>query len=185
MSTPRVPRQIPAGWKPRLFVLDVDGVLTTGHFLYSKDGKAEKIFGPDDHDALLLLRPHLEIKFITGDRKGLEITRKRVVEDMKFDLEVVSTIQRTKWFREKMNPVDAIYMGDGIFDSFVFPHVGYAICPRNAFYLTRERADFVTHTDGGDRAVAEACLHILERFFEPFDPEHPPSRFSGSGEWGL
>src|SRR3990167_1329133 len=34
------------------FILDVDGVLTTGHFLYSIEGKAFKIFGPHDADGL-------------------------------------------------------------------------------------------------------------------------------------
>ena len=178
-------RSIPNGWQPKLLVLDVDGVLTTGHFLYSAEGKVYKIFGPDDHDALLLLKPHLDIRFITGDRKGFDITRKRIVDDMKFDLELVSTIQRGRWFREKVDPSTAIYMGDGIFDSYVYPVVGYAICPANGFHVTRARADYVTTADGGDRAVAEACLHILERFFTPFDPDKLPSKFSGSGEWTV
>ena len=44
--------------KPKFFVLDVDGVMTTGHFFYTKSGKVMKMFGPDDHDALLLLKKH-------------------------------------------------------------------------------------------------------------------------------
>ena len=32
--------------KPKVFILDVDGVMTTGHFIYTKDGKSMKIFGP-------------------------------------------------------------------------------------------------------------------------------------------
>jgi 3-deoxy-D-manno-octulosonate 8-phosphate phosphatase (KDO 8-P phosphatase) len=178
-------RILPSGWHPRCFVLDVDGVMTNGQFIYSKDGKAYKIFGPDDHDALLLLKPHMSIRFITGDRKGLDITRRRIVDDMKFELEVVSTIQRARWFRDTMNPAEAVYMGDGIFDPYVFPVVGYAICPANGFYLARERADFVTRAEGGNRAVAEACLHLLEKFFTPFDPERPLGQFAGSGEWTL
>ena len=176
-------RPIRPDWKPGVLVLDVDGVITTGHFLYSSEGKAYKMFGPDDHDALLLLKPHLDVRFITGDRKGFEITKKRIVDDMKFPLELVSTIQRGKWFRENVDAPNAIYMGDGIFDAYVYPHVGYAICPNNGFHTTRERADFVTKADGGDRAVAEACLHILERFFTPFDPDKLPAEFAGSGEW--
>lgn len=176
-------RVIPEGWKPRVFAIDVDGVLTTGQFLYSAEGKVGKVFGPDDHDALLLLKPHLDIVVITGDRRGWDITHKRVVEDMKLELKLVSTIQRGQWFRETMNPADAIYMGDGIFDSFVFPVVGYAICPSNGAPTTKSRADYVTQAAGGDRAVAEACLHILERFFEPFDPDRIPTRFAGSGAW--
>ena len=79
----------------------------------------------------------------------------------------------------------AIYMGDGIFDSYVFPAVGYGIAPSNAFHTTRVRADYVTTATGGDRAVAEACLHILEKFFTAFDPDKAPTEFAGSGEWTL
>lgn len=175
----------PKDWRPRTFVIDVDGVMTTGHFLYGVDGKTYKIFGPDDHDALLLLRPHLEIRFVTGDRKGFEITRKRIVDDMQFPLDLVSTIRRAAWLREHVTPADTIYMGDGIFDHYVFPLVGYSISPANGFYLARERAEFVTKADGGDRAVAEACLHILESFFTPFDPDRLPEKFAGSGEWSI
>ena len=43
--------------KPKIFVLDVDGVLTNGQFLYDQNGKSHKIFGADDSDALKLLEP--------------------------------------------------------------------------------------------------------------------------------
>ena len=80
--------------KPRIFILDVDGVMTTGHFLYSENGKIIKIFGPDDNDGLRLLSPHIDIRFVTGDRKGFSISNKRIKDDMGFDLDLVSTINR-------------------------------------------------------------------------------------------
>lgn len=55
------------------FVLDVDGVMTTGQFLYSQDGKAYKIFGPHDAEGLKMIRNHiLEIKknFLKGVENG-------------------------------------------------------------------------------------------------------------------
>ena len=39
----------------KALILDVDGVMTTGQFLYNADGKAYKIFGPDDSDGLKLI----------------------------------------------------------------------------------------------------------------------------------
>ena len=38
--------------KPKIFLIDVDGVMTTGQFAYTANGKTMKIFGPDDNDAL-------------------------------------------------------------------------------------------------------------------------------------
>jgi len=43
---------------PKVFILDVDGVLTTGQFFYTSEGKTMKVFGPDDNDGLsLFLKP--------------------------------------------------------------------------------------------------------------------------------
>jgi 3-deoxy-D-manno-octulosonate 8-phosphate phosphatase (KDO 8-P phosphatase) len=157
--------------KPKVFLIDVDGVLTTGEFWYSKEGKAFKVFGPDDNDALSLLKPFLEIRFVTGDKRGFDISHKRIVEDMKFPLDLVSTFKRIDWIKERYLPNEVIYMGDGIFDHYVFREIGYAIAPANADEITKKNSNIVTRRRGGDRAVAEACLHILEKFFTPYDPE--------------
>lgn len=171
---------------PTCFILDVDGVMTTGHFLYTVDGKVMKIFGPDDNDGLSLLKQHIEIRFVTGDKKGLPISKKRIVDDMRFPLDVVSTIRRIDWIKEQYSLEKVIYMGDGIFDHYVMREVGYAIAPANADKLAKQHAHYVTERSGGDRAVAEACLHIMEKFFTPYNPgELPSARGKLSGEWAV
>src|SRR3990167_186434 len=173
-------------FKPVCLILDVDGVMTTGQFLYTTQGKAIKIFGPDDNDGLSLLKPHLEIRFITGDKKGFPVSKKRIVDDMGFSLDLVSTIHRLDWIAERFNIKKVIYMGDGIFDHYVMKKVGYSIAPANADKLAKQHADFITERSGGDRSVAEACLHILEKFFIPYNPnELPNSQIKCSGEWAV
>ena len=170
--------------KPICFILDVDGVMTTGHFIYSADGKVMKIFGPDDNDGLSLLKQHIEIRFITGDKKGFPISKKRIVDDMNFPLDIVSTIRRVDWIKKQYPLNNVIYMGDGIFDHYVMREVGYSIAPANADKLCKQHADFVTERSGGERAVAEACLHIMDKFFSSYNPEELPSVQSKlSGEW--
>ena len=153
--------------KPKIFLLDVDGVLTTGHFIYTAAGKSMKIFGPDDNDGLSLLSQSLDIRFITGDRKGFDVSRKRIVDDMNYPLDLVSTIRRIDWIRERYDPKEVIYMGDGIFDHYVMNEVGYSIAPHNADLNAKKYANFVTQRSGGDRAVAEACIHLMEKFLNP------------------
>jgi 3-deoxy-D-manno-octulosonate 8-phosphate phosphatase (KDO 8-P phosphatase) len=64
--------------------------------------------------------------------------------------------------------------------------VGYAISPANGDKLAKGYADYVTERSGGDRAVAEACLHIMEKFFTPFNPQAlPDSQIKLSGEWTV
>jgi len=172
--------------KYAVFILDVDGVMTTGQFLYSAEGKVMKSFGPDDNDGLSLLKQYLSIRFVTGDKKGFPISKRRIVDDMDFPLDIVSTVRRMDWIRERYSPDEVIYMGDGIFDHYVMREVGYSIAPANADRLAKRHARYVTERSGGDRAVAEACLHIMENFFTPYDPAQlPGTQVKLSGEWSV
>jgi len=171
---------------PTHLIIDVDGVMTTGQFLYTAEGKAMKIFGPDDNDALSLLKPFIEIRFVTGDKKGFPISKKRIEDDMGFPLDLVSTIRRIDWIKNQYDPKSVIYIGDGIFDHYVMREVGYSIAPANADKMAKQHANYVTTRSGGDRAVAEACLHILEKFVGPYDPSIlPDAQLKLSGEWAV
>ena len=41
----------------------------------TKREKKYKVFGPDDTDALKLLKKYLHIEFISGDKKGFKISK--------------------------------------------------------------------------------------------------------------
>ena len=71
-------------------------------------------------------------------------------------------------------------MGDGIFDHFVMKKVFYSIAPFNADEYTKTMANFVTSRCGGDLAVAEACIHLMERFFPEYDRLKLPSEYQTS-----
>ena len=101
-----------------------------------------KLFGPDDNDGLSLLSSSVSIQFVTGDH-GFA-TEKEFVDDMNYPLELVSTIRRIDWIRQRFNPEDVIYMGDGIFDHYVMKKVAYSIAPANGDKLAKEYADYVT-----------------------------------------
>jgi 3-deoxy-D-manno-octulosonate 8-phosphate phosphatase (KDO 8-P phosphatase) len=152
--------------RPSVFIIDVDGVMTDGKFYYDASGKILKVFGPDDHEALLILKNLLPIHFVTADQRGFKITHARIVEDMHFPLDLVTAPMRKAWLQERWNPSQAIYMGDGFMDLPIFQFVGYSIAPANADQSLKAQASFVTARCGGDRAVAEASFHILQEFFQ-------------------
>ncbi len=172
--------------KPKVFIMDIDGVMTDGTFYYTAEGKVMKKFGADDNDALSLLKPFMQIICVTGDKRGFPISNKRIAEDMHLELQLVSTIRRIEWIKERFDPETVIYMGDGIFDHYVMREVGYAIAPANSDENAKNAANYVCKRSGGDRAVAEACLHILEKFFKPYDPTKlPEDNINESRDWTV
>ena len=150
---------------PTNFVLDLDGVFTDGKFYYSQDGKYMKVFGADDHDCINVLKQFMKINIVTADSKGYEISKRRIELDMGLKIDLVPALNRAEWMAKKFNLDDTVYMGDGVLDYLVFSRVFYSIAPANALKSTKNKANYVTENSGGERAVAEACLHILDKFF--------------------
>ena len=151
--------------KPTVFILDVDGVMTTGQFLYGPEGKAYKVFGPHDADGLKLLKGKIDIKFISADKRGFPITQKRISEDMGYPLELVSEAERHAYV-EKHGFENVIFMGDGYFDAKVMKHCAFAIAPKNARKEARDVAHFVTESNSAEGAVMDACLEVAKRYFD-------------------
>lgn len=150
--------------KKYVFLLDVDGVVTTGHFLYSQDGKTYKVFGPHDNDGLKLLKDKITINFITADKRGYPITKKRIVDDMGFGLDLVSEQDRFEYIKENYNFKRLIYMGDGYYDAKILKASMFGIAPKNARKEAKRAADYITESNSGSGAVLDACLEIKKRF---------------------
>lgn len=62
---------------PKKIIIDIDGVMTSGQMIYTSKGKIGKIFGPDDDDALKLLEKYCSIEFISSDKVGFSISKKK------------------------------------------------------------------------------------------------------------
>ncbi len=150
---------------PRYVIFDVDGVMTTGQFLYSKYGKEYKVFGPHDNDGIKLLSKKVNIFFITADKKGYSISKKRIVDDMKQKLTIVSEDERFEYIKKKFGFDNTIYMGDGLHDVEIMNKCLYGIAPKNARMEAKNAADYITPSNSGEGAVLDACLKINKIFF--------------------
>ena len=146
------------------FVLDVDGVMTTGQFLYSEKGKAYKIFGPHDSDGLKLIKDKVNIFFISADKKGFAISKKRI-DDMGYKIEIVPEGDRYKWIKERFGLENTIFMGDGIFDAPIIRDCLFGIAPANARIEAKNWAKYITPSNSGEGAVCDACIKINKIFF--------------------
>ena len=159
--------------RPTLVIFDVDGVMTTGHFLYSVDGKSFKIFGPHDNDGIKMLCRKIRVMFLTADRRGFDISKKRIVDDMQQELLLVSENDRLAFIEENYGLANVVYMGDGYHDAAILERCCYGIAPKNGRIEARNAADFITPSPSGEGAVLDACLHIMEKYFS--DDDHHPT----------
>lgn len=145
-------------------VMDVDGVLNTGHFFYSAEGKAMKAFGPHDKDGIKIAQQAgLTIDFITADKNGWGITCARLIDDWGFTLinvHLVTEQDRLQWIQDRFDITEVAYIGDGIHDAPVLARVALGIAPRSARKEARANADYITESDAGSGAVLDAVLYI-------------------------
>lgn len=145
-------------------VMDVDGVLNTGHFVYSEEGKMYKVFGPHDKDGLNIAKElGLTIDFVTADATGFQITYARIVKDWGFSetqLHLVKEGYRLSWLKSKYRLDSVAYIGDGIHDAPIIAEVAIGIAPISGRKEAKDVADYVTESPAGSGAVLDACLYI-------------------------
>jgi 3-deoxy-D-manno-octulosonate 8-phosphate phosphatase (KDO 8-P phosphatase) len=151
--------------RPRYAIFDVDGVMTTGQFFYSERGKEYKVFGPHDNDGIKMISEIVRVVFVTADKRGYAISKKRIVDDMKQELILVDERDRLDFITTTYGLDNVIYMGDGYHDASILKQCCYGIAPQNARIEARNAADYVTPSKAGEGAVLDACLHIIENFF--------------------
>jgi len=150
----------------KVFIIDVDGVMTTGQFFYSEKGKEYKIFGPHDNDGIKMIQEKIKILFISADKRGFTISKKRIVDDMKQELILVSESERLQFIKDNYDLANVIYMGDGYHDANILKKCSYGIAPQNARIEAKKAADYITPSKSGEGAVLDACLHLIEKFFQ-------------------
>ena len=151
--------------KPKFFILDVDGVLTSGQFYYSEEGKLLKKFGPHDSDGLKMIKKFISIKFISADKRGFEISKKRIVDDMGYELSLVNEESRFNYIKSNYGFDNTIFMGDSIHDAHILKKCFFGISPNNARVEAKQSSDFVTPSNASEGAVMDACIEVL-KFFE-------------------
>jgi len=138
-----------------LLVLDVDGVLTDGCFYYSTEGKVLKKFGPHDSEASGILSKSFEIRFISADHRGFEISSKRI-QDMGFSLDLVSASQRIQYIQNLQKSGKSVFfVADSPSDVPALVTADFSASPKNVLKEVALSVDVVLDVDGGRGVVAE------------------------------
>lgn len=153
--------------KDIVVISDCDGVLTDGNFIYTSEGKVAKIYGPHDNDGVKMLKEKgFSVIFITADKRGFDITKKRI-DDMNCPLYLVSEKERLEWIKSYINThnfKDYIYIADGISDVPSLQNACFSIVPQNGRNEAKNIANYITPSNGGSGAFLDAAIMISDMY---------------------
>jgi 3-deoxy-D-manno-octulosonate 8-phosphate phosphatase (KDO 8-P phosphatase) len=149
----------------RLFLLDVDGVLTDGGIYYTERDEEMKRFDIKDGMGIdLLRRAGIEVGILTGrtskivERRARELGMK-VLKQGYYDKSAgFEEILREEGLAES----EIGYMGDDILDLAVMRRAAFRVCPFDAAAEVKAEAHYVCDHAGGSGAVREAADLILD-----------------------
>lgn len=149
----------------RLIALDVDGTLTDGKLYYSSSGDEVKAFNVKDGLAISqAVKVGYEVALITGRTSDIVTTRakelgiKHVYQGIHSKAEVLNELC------EKLNYdiKNVLFVGDDINDLEAMKVSGYSACPKDAAIEVIKQADFISEFNGGEGAVREILVNLLQ-----------------------
>ena len=153
----------------KLYISDVDGVLTDGSMYYTESGDEFKRFNTYDGMAFEILRSKgVKTALITSEET--QIVKNRA-KKMKIDYVIqgvknAGKLDKAKILSNKLgiSNENICYVGDDINCFELLSNVGYAACPCNAVKKIKEIPNILKlKTKGGDGAVREYVEYLLEK----------------------
>lgn len=145
--------------KIRVFLTDVDGVLTNGEIFWVGEevGFTRKFNTQDGFGMRFLLRNGLQVGFISGgDSESLKARIKTIDPTYAY----MGNEDKVGAFEEIVSKSgcsheEILYIGDELFDLPVLKRVGFSVTVADAPPLIKEQVDYVTTRRGGEGAVRE------------------------------
>jgi len=149
----------------KVFVFDIDGVLTNGQLLLSEDGAMLRSMNIKDGFALQwAVKQGYEIVVISGGRSEAAKCR---LEKLGIEKVFIGVSDKLTLLRQLMTdnnwPAESIlYMGDDIPDLDCLKVVGLATCPADAAPEVLKICPYVSPVKGGQGAVRDVLEKVLK-----------------------
>lgn len=150
----------------KLFLCDVDGVLTDGSIFIGGEREFKRYNIRDGLGIVLARRAGLKVGWVSA-RPSL--ATKMRAEELKIDFLVQQTDSQGKTAaieqliaQEKLNWNEVCFVGDDIIDLGPLNHAGLAVAVGDAVHEAKAAAHVVTKAPGGRGAVREAIELILK-----------------------
>jgi len=149
----------------RLFLCDVDGVLTEGTVQMGGVGGERKIFHIRDGLGLRLLQSEgLRVGWVSARPSGATTER---ANDLKIDYLRQSSTPKVTLIEEIQREAgveweETLYMGDDVVDLAALKRAGFAAVPADGIEEARALAHYVCRRDGGRGAVREVVDLVMK-----------------------
>ena len=153
----------------RLILMDVDGVLTNGHYFHvpGENGEAWETKGFDSQDGIALqwlYRHGIQTGIISGRKseateiRGQSSHMAYVYVGSTEKLPIYEEIKQKSGFTDEQ----IAFVGDDLTDAILMKRVGFAIAVDNARPEVKGIAHYVTSARGGEGALREAAEIVLD-----------------------
>lgn len=150
---------------PKLFITDVDGVLTDGGMYYDEQGNEWKKFNTSDSAGVSFLRLlGIPLVIMTGENTAIV---QRRAEKLKIEIVfqgVRNKLKKAERLLSEMNIAisEVAYMGDDMNDIPLLNKVGFPASPANAPDYVKKYAKYITTSKGGEGAFREFVETVLK-----------------------
>ncbi|ANH81013.1 3-deoxy-D-manno-octulosonate 8-phosphate phosphatase [Niabella ginsenosidivorans] len=150
--------------KVRVFMFDIDGVLTNGDILVLESGEMARVMNTKDGYALQLAVKHgYKIIIISGSApSATQLRLNRLgIEEVHFQVKDKKVFVAALMEKRNMNAEEVLFMGDDLPDLPVFDLVSVSCCPADAVGDVQRAAQFVSIFPGGRGCVREVIEKVL------------------------
>jgi YrbI family 3-deoxy-D-manno-octulosonate 8-phosphate phosphatase len=150
--------------RPKVFLCDVDGVLTDGGVFLSESGEElKKFYIPDGMGLVLMRKLGIKTGIITSE--NLKMIERRAAR-LKMDFIKMGATDKLALAREicieaqcEMHEVS--YIGDDVNDYALLAEVGFAACPSNAQPIIKSIEGIKVLTTVGGRGAVREYINFL------------------------
>ena len=155
--------------KIKMFITDVDGVLTDGGMYYSEKGEILKKFNTRDGMGIeILIKNGIVPVILTKENSDIALKRadKLKIKEVYVGLEDKLKKAEELIKRYNLNFEEVVYIGDDINDIPLLKRVGFSCCPFDAVEEVKKVVNHVCKTEGGEGVVREVVDIIVGDIME-------------------
>lgn len=149
----------------KIYISDVDGVLTDGGMYYTEAGLVMKKFNVKDGMGSVQLKKNgVKTGIITSDTSLVTKVRS---ERLKVDYTFIGSLNKVESLKEilqkeNISAKEIAFIGDDINDIEVLKSVGFSACPKDACDEVKKIVDYVSSKKGGEGCYREIADLILK-----------------------